>query len=161
MIDIDVKDARSSFPDVNAFDRFVVDGLNDVGNGWHDKYMEQHFGPGAAARYGYEPRMGEPGSGRPFKGSYAAKKSRKKGKIGPLKWSGQSHRETKIRKFKLTKTRSESSVRVLLPRAFNRRNPLSKIRMQDEIREVLASEVQELGRVFVESIKEDFKEYRG
>lgn len=69
---------------------------------WWQHYLPIHFTRRALKRYNYAPRQGDPGGGRPFKGSYSeAKIKRRKngdgvqaiGENKPFVWSGRSREQ--------------------------------------------------------------------
>lgn len=66
---------------------------------WDKLYKMLRFKDSATARYDLTPRMGEPGSGRRYKGSYTARKANRRtngagvraiGETKPFVWSGAS-----------------------------------------------------------------------
>lgn len=69
-----------------------------IGDYWHKHYKMEKFKNSATKKYGLTPRKGEPGSGRPFKGSYTQAKLNKRsngtstsiGETKPFVWSGKS-----------------------------------------------------------------------
>jgi hypothetical protein len=87
-----------------------------------------------ALRKGEEPGIGLKG----FRRSYTGRKVRMKGHKKPFVWSGESERDaTRIRDVRST----SNGVKIVLhARKLNYRNPASKIRMNEEIRRVAASE---------------------
>jgi len=123
--------------------------LYAVGVRWVRRYLKLHFGNRATRRYGYAPRSGEAGSGRPFRGSYTQRKLKSQGHTRPLEHSGEGKRLALYGKksIKATATggqKAEAQVTITLPRKFNRVNPKSKTRPPDEIRATNATELEEL-----------------
>jgi hypothetical protein len=75
-----------------------------IGDAWHKLYKMLKFTNAATNKYGLHPRMGEPGSGRPFKGSYTQAKLKRRrngqgvqaiGETKPFVWSGKSRSDAK------------------------------------------------------------------
>lgn len=75
------------------------EGYRVVASLWDKLFKMLRFLDSATRRYGLTPRMGEPGSGRQFKGSYSEAKLKKKkngagvqaiGETKPFVWSGDS-----------------------------------------------------------------------
>lgn len=133
--------------EVNAV---MIEAFYNVGQTWREKYLPLHFGTNAARRYGYEQRAGERFGGTPKKGGYAARKLGFLKHNRPLEFSGDSKRRA-LAEEKISATRD--SVVVRLPTAFNRRNPKSKVRMNDEIRTVRADERSALNKVLVREVR--------
>lgn len=87
----------------SAFNAILREAWQKVGEFWHDNFRLEHFKNSAMSRYGYTPRRGENGSGRPFKGSYTAKKLKSKGHTKPLVYTGESMRRTEQRDIRPTR----------------------------------------------------------
>lgn len=69
---------------------------------WWRAYLPIHFTKRALRRYSYHPRQGDPGSGHPFRGSYAESKIKRRkngqnvqaiGENKPFVWSGRSREQ--------------------------------------------------------------------
>ena len=61
----------------------VKEALQDMGALWHRRYLPQHFRPGAASKYGYQPRSA----------AYMKRKASRKRHQRPLEFSGDYKRE--------------------------------------------------------------------
>ncbi len=73
--------------------------MNAIALQWWTEFLQIHFTRTAIKRYGYKPRAGDFGSGKPFKGSYTQSKVLRRrngqgirsiGENKPFIWSGQS-----------------------------------------------------------------------
>lgn len=108
------------------------------------KYMPLHFKMDAYSRYGYQKRKGEGLSGKAFYKSYTGQKLRKKGHLLPLVFSGDSRTlaigGTPMIEPKIRSTRYQATL-VQRARGLNRRHPKSQIHMNEEIRAVTQSEI--------------------
>ena len=113
--------------------------------GWLTVYLPRHFGNQATRRYGYTPRSGERGSGRPFKGSYTQHKLRTHGHTRPLEYTGGSRRSAETNN-RATSTINSASAVMPGARGYNRRYSGSKINMNQELTRVLEEENQNLDR---------------
>lgn len=144
---------------MSVINECVRESLASVGDKWRSDYQPGHFGAGAAAKYGYKPRRGEPGSGRPFRGSYAARKSRKGKRNNPLEFTGQSRRETEsTRRIKATATKGAGTVRITFAKTYNYRHPKSPIKMGEELATVLSDELAALTSYYVQTLNMKLQE---
>jgi hypothetical protein len=115
-----------------------------IGLRWRNVYLPLHFGEGAAARYHYAPRAGDPGNYRKnYKSSYQGRKYKLFGHTRPLEYTG-ALKEEALSDGRVTSTRFYC--RIPLPRGFNRRSVGQKANMADEVRKVLVSERKDLAR---------------
>jgi hypothetical protein len=120
-----------------------------VGEYWHQHFREEHFKNSAMSRYGYTPRRGESGSGRPFKGSYTQKKLAIKKHTRPLVWSGESMRRMEQRDVRARK----DGVRIHLHApVFNFHPAMGRVDMAREMTRVTDAEFRELETVFDEHV---------
>lgn len=116
-----------------------------IGAKWHTEMRPLHFTNRATGRYGYDPRKGESGGGRQFKGSYTARKLKKFGHTKPLVWTGRSQLLTRIRDVRAT---SKGARVVMRAPALNFRSKGSTIDMREELTSVTTQEAGILGRKF-------------
>lgn len=105
---------------------------------WFNRYLLLHFTQRGATRYAYTPRAGQPGSGKPWKGSYTQRKLQKFHHTYPLVNTGRGKAQA-VGNRRATSTRS--SAKAIMPaRVFNFHNPASKVDMRAELTTVLDSE---------------------
>lgn len=130
-----------------------------VGFYWWKNYLPIHFTRAALNRYKYAPRQGDPGGGRPFKGSYAELKVKRGtfinesipaiGENKPFVWSGRS-REQALGSSHVTATAKNHQTyeaRVMIPA--NTLNFLrGRINADKEIRATTRVEEMKLEEVF-------------
>lgn len=116
----------------------------DMGIFWWRMMRPKHFTHAGAREYGYTPRKGERGGGRPFRGSYTAKKLRAFGHTKPLVFSGESKKLAGIRDVRATfkKTRV-----VIHARALNFRSAGSQVDMPAEMIAISVKDAARLVRV--------------
>ncbi|GAA5510052.1 hypothetical protein Rcae01_05558 [Novipirellula caenicola] len=120
---------------------------------FHEHLREKRFTPEHAKAAGYHARKGEnldPNS-KAFRKSYYGRKLRSKfgggrGVANPLIWTGATYRA--MRSASVTSTSKRGRVAYRGASKFSFRHPRSRIRMHDEFRRLLASEIQELARVY-------------
>jgi hypothetical protein len=105
---------------------------------WLHRYLLLHFTQRGATRYGYTPRAGQPGSGRPWKGSYTQRKLQKYHHTYPLVNTGKGKASVLSGK-RATSTRNGAKA-IMPARVFNFRNPNSKVDMRAELTTVLDAE---------------------
>ena len=130
---------------------------------WQTKFLPLHFTRRAFRLYGYKPRSGDPGSGKPFKGSYAESKVRRKangegvraiGENKPFVFSGRS-RDQAVNQSNVTATARNYQTyegRVAIPA--NTLNFLrGRIDAAKEIRATNPNEEQQLERVFADAFE--------
>lgn len=127
--------------------RVQKDAFHGIGARWHKEFLGKHFENSAYSRYPgvYQPRKGERGSGRHFKGSYTAKKLRMFGHTRPLVYTGESLRLAKIRDVRAT---SKGAAVRLKSRKLNFRHPKSKVKMSLEVRAFNRAEILDLREYF-------------
>lgn len=117
----------------------------DLGSHWHAHYRAKHFTHAGATEYGYQPRAGERGSGRAFRGSYTARKLKLHNHTRPLVWSGRSEALAAIRDIRATAVKGSATSRVVIhARALNWRRSEKSPDMRREMTTISKSEAAEL-----------------
>lgn len=131
---------------------------------WHQNLRPKHFTHAGAREYAYDKRQGEVGSGRPFKGSYTARKLRLFGHTLPLVWSGASRTRSAIRNIKSTSKGARVTMNVPTLNFRKGRNAKGKS-MREELTTVSLPErkalANYLGRVFTNELQRDRVVVRG
>ncbi|EMI17785.1 hypothetical protein RMSM_05311 [Rhodopirellula maiorica SM1] len=120
---------------------------------FHEHLRERRFTPEHAQAAGYHARKGEQldRNSKAFHKSYYGRKLNSKfgggrGVANPLMWTGDTFR--KMKQASITSTSKRGRVAYRGGSKFSFRHPRSRIRMHDEFRRLLASEIQELARVY-------------
>lgn len=131
------------------FNELIKAANRDMGIYWWRMMRPKHFTHAGAREYGYTPRKGERGGGRPFRGSYTAKKLRAFGHTKPLVFTGTSQKLAGIRDVRATfkKTRV-----VIHARALNFRSAGSQVDMRAEMTAISAKEATTLMKVKRDSL---------
>lgn len=127
-------------------------GLEVVARLWHERYKMLKFSNAASRRYNLKPRMGEPGSGRKFKGSYTEAKLKRKangqgvraiGETKPFVWSGNSRERArsanKVNAKAASASRGYAESIVDVP-TLNLRPKNGRIRLREEFEQVIEEE---------------------
>ena len=104
---------------------------------WLARFLPIHFTKRGATIYKYQPRAGEKGSNRPFKGSYTQRKLRRRGHTRPLEDTGRGKSDA-FSNQRVTSTRKRASAVMRAP-VFNFRPHMVR-----EITTVLESENDQL-----------------
>jgi hypothetical protein len=127
-----------------------------TGTEFHVKFRDRRFTNAHASAAQFAPRKGEQGSGVSFARSYTGKKLKKYGHTRPLELTGETRRAVTM----ATISGTSKGVKVAYPgaRKFNYQNPNSNIRMADEFRRVIPSEVNSLADFFRTQLADRFKE---
>ena len=118
---------------------------------WYVRNIRQKKVTHAGAReYGYIPRTGEKGSAfKRWAGTYTARKSREKGHMRPMEWSGESIRlamiETFSASFRRLKIKNKAANWRFRP--WQTKYARRQIPMPDEAREVSNAEFKRLTQV--------------
>lgn len=127
------------------------DSMRFIGVRHHRIYKMRKFTDAATRLYDLTPRAGEPGSGRPYKGSYTeakvkrgvnGQKVRAIGESKPFVWGGTSRSAAQASQkveATATSTRGSSSVIIRTP-SFNRGGTKSRINVNEEFRRIAESE---------------------
>jgi hypothetical protein len=136
--------------------RATKESFESTGTEFHTKLRDRRFTNAHASAAGYEPRKGEKGSGLSFARSYTGRKLKKFGHTRPLEFTGETRRAVTL----ATIRSSSKGVKVAYPgaRKFNYRSATSNIRMADEFRRVIPSEVTLLADHFRTQLAARFKE---
>jgi hypothetical protein len=154
-MDIDFQIRKSGFiPGMRGWKRIlnglVVASLIEALHLWRRTIRPKHFENTASTRYGYTPRKGERGSGRPFKGSYTEQKLKQKGHTRPLEFSGDLKRLSEFVRVAAHRTKGEEypGARMTLVKAnkANLRHPKSKINMREELTRIIPAEERDMVR---------------
>jgi len=134
--------------------------MNKVGHAWWKLFLPIHFTRRAMQRYGYRPRVGDPGSGRPFKGSYAEAKVKRRengqgvraiGENKPFVWSGNSRAQA-LSQPNINAVRE--NYRSYRADVFINAPTLNFVRdASKEIRATVAEEEQALERIFADEFE--------
>lgn len=128
--------------------------LLSVGDRWYGRYLKLHFTRRGAQIFGYGARSGEPGSGRPYKGSYAEWKSKRGKGNQPLVKSGRGKAEAlanKVFRVRISSKLRAAILTISLPKIFNfnlRRAGKSKTNANEEIRRVTHVQSRDLSSHF-------------
>ena len=135
-----------------------------IGQLFRKRYLPERFKPPGGRRLKYLPRAGEIRVGLPKTDpkayrKYAPRKQRILRHDDPLVFSGVG-RNLALRGAQKVKVTSKS-IRILLPRKFNLRNPRSRISMSDEIRRVTDREAKELSGFLVKQIERELAREMG
>lgn len=135
--------------DVN---RAVRDALHAMGLRHRRRNLARHFTKAGARKYGYQPRKGELNPWR--RGTYSNRKLRLFGHVLPLVYTGELRRQTLygVRDVRATATSTRQTVRIVLPRKANLRNPHGP-NMLEELRIVAPDELADLGKFLVEDLE--------
>ena len=131
---------------------------NTLGEVFWKDHLKVRFTREGAKLLNYAPRRGEePGTTRKeFFKSYTGRKLRSKGHTDPLRWSDDSYKLSRIRDVRAT----SKGVRVIIhSRGLNRRNPNSKIRMNEEVRRIAPLEYDPLMDVLDDAVERNLAEY--
>lgn len=137
--------------------------MEELGWHWHRRIRPKHFRNSATTEYGYAPRAGERGSGRPWKGSYTYLKLRFYGHTRPLVLTGESEQATETSgrvEATATKTKAQAKVRMDAP-ALNFKNPKSRIDLRDELTRVSPRDEQDLTHLARLRLPQKFDALRG
>lgn len=128
----------------------------DTGTEFHTKLRDRRFTNAHATAAQYAPRKGEAGSGVSFARSYTGRKLKKRRHTRPLEFTGETRRAVSLATVRST----SKGVKVAYPgaRKLNYQNPNSSIRMADEFRRVIPSEVTLLADFFSTQLAARFKE---
>jgi len=72
------------------FNELIRESWEDVGDYWHENFLDKHFTPAGADEYGYAPRSGETGNPHPkgFWASYSGRKQKYLHHKNPLVFAG-------------------------------------------------------------------------
>jgi len=164
MITVQIKVTGAEGIKKSQLNKMTKTALRAVGDRWHGKYLKRHFTKRGAQIYGYGARSGEPGSGRPLKGSYTAwKKIKGKDSDAPLVKTGKGKQEAlsnKIVKPRISSKLRAAIVTIQLPRIFNfnlRRTGNSKTNANEEIRRVTKTEIRDLESTFVKVLSKEYE----
>lgn len=128
-------------------------GYRAMATSHHKDNLPRHFTTQGATKYGYTRRSGEGMLGRKgFWSSYTGKKLRMKGHMLPLMFSGRSKALTLgMRDIRMMRSGARL---VIHARAFNFRNPHSRVDMRREITMITPDEADALVRVHEETTKQ-------
>lgn len=110
--------------------------LESMAEEWHDGTLPKHFERSAVMRYGYAFR----------KPRYLKRKQQLFGHQNPLVFSGEGMLLSRQRIIR----GNSQTVRCVLPRKFNWKNPHSKVVMRDELTRVLpdeANHITDIGQI--------------
>lgn len=133
----------------------VRESLRAMGLEWREEYLPLHFTYRAKTRYKYTPRKGERGSDSniPFSKTYTGKKLREKSHTLPLVYSGATRDEALAsRAAKARATSKRAYVELPLPVGLNRRHPKSKVKMREEVEDVIRVEIRALEKLLGEEV---------
>ena len=154
VVTVQIKVTGAEGIETRRLNKMAKTALLSVGDRWHEKYLKLHFTRRGAQIFGYGARSGEPGSGRPFKGSYAAWKSRSGKGNQPLVKSGKGKAEAlanKVFRARISSKLRAAILTISLPRIFNfnlRRTGKSKTNANEEIRRVTRAQTRDLSSHF-------------
>lgn len=134
--------------------------IGAVGLYWWKNYLPIHFTRRALRRYHYRPREGDPGSGRPFKGSYSEAKTkhaengqkvRAIGENKPYVWSGRSRSQATASPHIVTVAPNYKTYRAEVRIPTNTLNYLrGRINADEELRRTTPDEDRQHERVFAD-----------
>lgn len=115
---------------------------------FHANLRDRRFDPDHQEAAGFAKRKGEmlPRATKAFRRSYTGIKLRKYGHTRALEFTGDTRR--KIRTASISSTANKGKAAYRGASKFSFRHPKSRIRMSDEFRRLLDSEITELANVF-------------
>jgi hypothetical protein len=144
-----------------AFNAASKKAWHDVGEYFHAHLREARFTEEHARAAGYARRKGElmPRGTKAFRRSYTGRKLQRFRHTRPLEFSGETRRA--MRMATLAPTSKGVKVRYPGARAFNFRNPKSKVRMNEEFRRLTDAERQLLAELYDRRLDEYLKESAG
>lgn len=119
-----------------------------VGVLFHEQMRPQRFTTSHAMRAGYTKRKGEglPRESKGFRASYTGRKLARFGHTRPLEFTGETRNNARM--ANITTTRKAAKVSYSGTAKLNFRHPKSQIRMNEEFRFVIPSEVTTLAKKF-------------
>lgn len=109
-----------------------------------ERFTEEHA---RAAGYTLRKGEGQPRGSKAFARSYTGRKLRSQGHTRPLEFTGDTRRAMNLG-FNIKSTSKGGRVAYRSASKFSFRHPKSQIRMSEEFRRLLPSEVAELGRIY-------------
>ena len=117
----------------------------DLGVHFHQVNLPRRFTWAGGRMLGYAMRVPR----------YTKRKEKEKGHFDPLRWSDTSRRlALSIQDVRVDDKKNKTELRIVLhARGLNRRNPKSKIRMNEEVRRISPREYGPLTRVLDNSIQ--------
>lgn len=153
-----------------------------TGKYWHRTYKAIKFTRAGARRYKYAPRKGDPGGGRPFKGSYQEAKLLRKpffsrdagdgfdstaplpiGEVKPLVWSGRSRASAKAsRKVNATaRSSGKGKVDIIINApALNFKQPKSKTNPRAEVTATIPAEISQMEKISLQRFERNLNRVR-
>lgn len=125
--------------------KLVIDSLVRIGLYWHRYFRPKHFTEAGAREYRYKRRAV----------NYNKQKLRIVRHQDPLVFSGISKQLSRV--YRVQRTKESAKIVMSGVRAFNRKNPRSKIDMVDEFRRVSSSERDKLAKLAQENLELRYK----
>lgn len=133
---------------VKVYNASSKEAYYDVGLHFHSDMRDERFTNEHAEKAGYHKRKGEaqPRESKSFRRSYTGRKFRQFGHTRPMEFSGDTRQAMRTASISST----SKSVRVRYPGSnkLSYKHPKSQIKMQDEFRTLLDSEITTLAELF-------------
>lgn len=131
------------------------EGMRTVAMKWHSLFKQLKFSNAAETRYDLEPRAGDPGSMRRWKGSYQSRKLKKYGHTRPFELTGTSRTlamgSRKVDVAAQNYQSGRSAAIVIAPQFNQSRVGPAKVPLRLEFEKVLPEETKRLNALGVKS----------
>lgn len=129
---------------------------------FHEHLRDRRFTPEHAQAAGYARRKGElqPAGSKSFRRSYTGRKQKRFGHTNPLQFTGETRRRI-ASEFNITSTKKGGKIAYRGASKFSFRHPRSRVRMNEEFRRLIPSEIETLADVFDAALDDELAKLSG